>query len=731
MELVEDYPFGESTLSTDHLPLPPPSSFPRHTLHIHLESESKFSQIGPRDLLEAALRANQGLTPLLDKLHLLASEGEGMNIDHIIQLESQAFLQRTLGPSSRPTISSSKSTSSTNRLNLPASTSGRSVDSMAHSQLTPLLELSEELGTLASRHPASRSFQRSTSSSSTSAPKADWDDFSKVGFGDAPETATKLDLKLSPRVSPLSLSRSPSAVDPIVSDRPSLRLMATREERIEIIDAFLPFVEDSQLDKTNSVFNNILLVRLSTTAALELSEESPIEWLLLSVTYKPPTPHKPLPTTNFRSSSPSKESTNTRKRFSLGGLTSTFRRSSSMALKSDVLKRSTDSKKSGRGSLEPLDETGGGASEALRAGAKGESLKESGGVAVMASPKSPQIEEQNALVPDSAVNNNTTPETKTIQAPIGTEVQAAQIPVTSSLIAEAEPLRLAPPAETTTAVAPNQTTRSDAQPMGTAGGTSDIADWHYIAEGGANLVFGYHGRNPEYRNKALRIPKSLESKPDEDISDISILWRDELLPKLLPKTHLPVVEPVSLDGKWVAELVEHVKHTRPDFRADIDLPTFSTSATPVKATLMDDLRTSLSDVSHTVLAIEIKVSFSTLVSVYSADNQPKWGFLPSSENIHPQEAAAIKSEHSRFILHQHMRGVETEYDPLDLYSDDLSRMATAMQALWGLWSSSGGDSNNWRVFVDGQAIGVHEVCLFSLGIPHRVIADGRGIWYLV
>lgn len=115
--------------------------------------------------------------------------------------------------------------------------------------------------------------------------------------------------------------------------------------------------------------------------------------------------------------------------------------------------------------------------------------------------------------------------------------------------------------------------------------------------------------------------------------------------------------------------------------------------------------------------------------MYSADNQPKWGFLPPSEHIHPQEAASIKSQHSRYKLHQHMRGIETEYDPLDLYSDDMSRMDTAMQALWGLWSSSGGDSNNWRVFVDGQVIGVHEVGLFSL--VSRIVADSRGIWYLV
>jgi hypothetical protein len=72
-----------------------------------------------------------------------------------------------------------------------------------------------------------------------------------------------------------------------------------------------------------------------------------------------------------------------------------------------------------------------------------------------------------------------------------------------------------------------------------------------------------------------------------------------------------------------------------------------------------------------------------------------------------------------------MRGTETEYDPLDLYSDDMGRMDTAMQALWGLWSSSAGKNNNWRVFVDGQVIGVHEVSLLSL--TSWMNANRRGI----
>ena len=56
-----------------------------------------------------------------------------------------------------------------------------------------------------------------------------------------------------------------------------------------------------------------------------------------------------------------------------------------------------------------------------------------------------------------------------------------------------------------------------------------------------------------------------------------------------------------------------------------------------------------------------------------------------------------------------MRSVITEYEPLDLYSGDEKRMETAMQALWNLWSTSEGQSNSWRVFVNGQAVEVGEV----------------------
>jgi hypothetical protein len=393
------------------------------------------------------------------------------------------------------------------------------------------MELSEELGSLASTHPE---------------PKANWDDFQKMGFGDAPEAAVKLDLQLSPRDLPLPLSPSASSIVTPSSGAPVYLFKATREYRREIDDAFLAFIEECQLDRVNRIFSNICLVRLSVNAALEVSEDIPIEWLLLSIEYKPP-PRimtAPLPTI-LRSSSPSKESTMTRKRFSLGGLTSTFRRSSSMVVKADDSKM----KKS-------------------IFGVTSRDLSTQGALGA--------LEEGNAT---SQVQEVVKPDERNVSV----------VGEMGELLDQAKP-------------------QSSPIITGDPSSETNVDDWHYIAEGGANLVFGYHGSSGAYQNKALRIPKTMSIQITGDTPDPSILWRDEPLPRLLSKEYLPDVKPVSLDGGWVGRLVRTVQDVRPDFRTESGDSDATSFATHVNATLMDDLRTSSSDTSHCVLAVEIKVS---------------------------------------------------------------------------------------------------------------------------
>lgn len=227
------------------------------------------------------------------------------------------------------------------------------------------------------------------------------------------------------------------------------------------------------------------------------------------------------------------------------------------------------------------------------------------------------------------------------------------------------------------------------------------SDWHYVAEGGANIVFGYHGSDPRYKARALRIPKNYKE------SDLATVWRDELLPRLLLAQDLPGKSTVKLPRQWVQDLVDASAVSRPQARRDADQRDLWPEE--IVASLMEDLRSGGKEQGQRVLAIEIKASSYWVVMRPGADVQPKWGFRPSSEFIHPPEAAAIKSQHSRYWLHQHLRGRASEYEPLDLYSGDECRIKQAITSLWGLCQDSDGQSNSWRVFVDGQSVSVDHV----------------------
>jgi hypothetical protein len=574
MELVEVYPFGDSTLSSEHLPSPPPSSFPRHTLKVHLEAETKLDgSASPLDILESALHGAIGTeTPRFGKLQesATAKEDSKAYFDHVISLESQAFLKRF-------------PRSETRGLDVPTS-SRQASDTGAHPQLTPLLELSEEVATLANGHSRLGSGKEYTMFSDM--PKADWDDFQKTGFGSAPEVLTKLDLGLSPSDRPLPKSTSSLAVDQAPSaskPKPSIigpkySLKAVREELIDIDDPFLPFIEEMQLNKTTSIFHNIALVRLATNTAAELSEGSPIEWILLVVEHKPPPAPVAIAPPAPRSWSPSKESTVSKKRFSLGGFTSTFRRSSSGS-------KEEEGSKAGRKSI-------GGGTTRVSMGQGGRGL---------------------GSLPEDAGGLGGPTENKSEAFMVG---EMGELIAMSNKPAEPQSIDPATQSSNVSLDKPTERSAEETATSSTASALFDgttTSDWHYIAEGGANLVFGYHGPSDKFRNKALRIPKT----PAQDISagasesEVSESWRQDLLPKLLAKKYLPDTEVVSLDASWVDRLLQESHSARPDTRIETN-PQPSLLIQAVQATLMTDLRGGSSNPDVTVLAIEIKVCSSQL-----------------------------------------------------------------------------------------------------------------------
>jgi hypothetical protein len=126
------------------------------------------------------------------------------------------------------------------------------------------------------------------------------------------------------------------------------------------------------------------------------------------------------------------------------------------------------------------------------------------------------------------------------------------------------------------------------------------SDWHYVAEGGANIVFGYHGPDSQFEGRALRIPKNYEE------SNLASTWRDDLLPRLLMTKDLPSRSAVKLSGNWVKDLIKVSAENRPQARRDADQSELWSEV--VVGSLMDDLRSEPKRQGQKVLAIEIKVS---------------------------------------------------------------------------------------------------------------------------
>ncbi|KAF7295572.1 NmrA domain-containing protein [Mycena indigotica] len=216
---------------------------------------------------------------------------------------------------------------------------------------------------------------------------------------------------------------------------------------------------------------------------------------------------------------------------------------------------------------------------------------------------------------------------------------------------------------------------------------SDPTDWAYVSEGGATIVFSYHGPPSQlFDRKVLRLRKCPVGSisPAIDNNDFNIIFHERCITRLLPQEHLPKLELLTLDSDatgWLETLSAQTEASRPPKRRlkdhiDVHNP---------RAVLATDL------ISGLGIAVEIK---------------PKWGFLPSPIHL-SDESRALKTRTCRFCMHSHLRTLEgevvaTEYCPLDLYSGEETRVRHALEVLWEAWISSEGAVNNLRLFVDGH-----------------------------
>lgn len=670
IQLILSYPFGESSASSEHLPLPPASTFSRNVLHVALGTDSALPRgTDPEKVLNDALIAQldgDAEAPQWLELRQKIGGSGSIELDDLLAASSLGFLGE---------LAQSKglnfTTPPTTPTRIPdehhyhplAGDSDRVFENRRRSQSygdIPRLEVNgkgntdSSLGAIAEspRTPAGKdhtllrqSSAANLSPGSPARPEA-WSDFEKLGFGD---NSSKLNLNLTQPITPLR-QPSPKLLAPqrkvVVRDqKPTTTFVISSEEIVAIDDAFIHFVEDGQLDPVASAsWPRFALLRLNKPIPSE-DEENPIDHLLVTVQKRvikrPPSIDEPLPDfaaesrLERRAASPSGDSQVSRfSTFGLKDFANSFRRSSLYSsggrpgsrmsfLASTAPSRSAVVKSS---SLDPVTE------KAAR------NMSKRVSTAASDTPTEYTVGEMGEIVMVSAEDNKLDD-----QAKKEARLTVAQTPVT---------------------------------------------DWKYLMEGGAHAVFVYKGHVPSLQGSALRIAKTLP--PNAPSPELRKTWNDDLLPTLISSSLLARSTKVNVSKEWVQELAGLAEHLRPDQRkrdSGILASSIDTSRAPQ---IMTDL--SAAEASAKTLVLEIK---------------PKWGFLPLADDITPLESVEIKSRNCRYCLHENYRGATIEhgrYCPIDLYSGESDRVQRALDGLWKQWLESDGEKNNLRVFVDGNRI---------------------------
>lgn len=101
------------------------------------------------------------------------------------------------------------------------------------------------------------------------------------------------------------------------------------------------------------------------------------------------------------------------------------------------------------------------------------------------------------------------------------------------------------------------------------------AQWKYISEGGATIVFNYIGpHNAIFTGKVLRLRKiSREDGPPklhpDDQPDFSITFQQRIISRLLDSSYFPDLQVVTLKAEWVEAFSTYHESFRPQGRRSI------------------------------------------------------------------------------------------------------------------------------------------------------------------
>ncbi|CAG8550023.1 314_t:CDS:2 [Paraglomus brasilianum] len=212
--------------------------------------------------------------------------------------------------------------------------------------------------------------------------------------------------------------------------------------------------------------------------------------------------------------------------------------------------------------------------------------------------------------------------------------------------------------------------------------------WRYKGEGNANVILALRSPHERFGGVVLRLRKGGVLMHDEqqtpEMPSFLISYTRDVLVPLFGNQYTGETKLLQVTPEFLQSLAEAIEPSRPAKRRHIGIDVHQEFAL-----LMPDYTVFTSSAGVT-LAVELK---------------PKWGFIPTSSFIKPENS--VKRLTCRTCMHQHLRHMQgdqtveiIDYCPLDLFSCDESRLRKSLPQLIKL------AGNKFKLFIQGEKIDI-------------------------
>ncbi|KAJ2029880.1 hypothetical protein GGH91_000604 [Coemansia sp. RSA 2671] len=235
-------------------------------------------------------------------------------------------------------------------------------------------------------------------------------------------------------------------------------------------------------------------------------------------------------------------------------------------------------------------------------------------------------------------------------------------------------------------------------------------DWDYIEEGTENVIISYHGSEPELQGWVLRLTKCDASAEIDLESHEALLFRDKELQRKQDALEFAarVIGPIVGDkyvlpqrlAKTSAEFLIQVRENIESQRPRNRLSKFIDARQSASLLTKEMISRTPADSTQGAHAVTVEL-------------KPKCMALPRSKFLAPE--SSVKHRVCWYCRHQytlHKDGNVSQFCPLELFSGDRERIATALEHF------AQSPHNNFVVFVDGRSVVDEEGKLSDKCVPH-------------